>query len=437
MFADQFMQFSSNLDALRDFVDLIEPILKSRKENMTEDQRLVISALLCGLQKLDPEKFSPAGISEKQKQKIDKTVKFSITEGDEKKRISINFDACDIGNPKLLDSTLKEVIRGADRSRLLFNSSLISLISAVEWFFSRLLHAYYEKYPQVAISADKVFSYEDLTRFSSVDDARRQIIERRVEEVLRGSFSDWIKYFRGNLKMSMSYLDGSSDDLVETFERRNLLVHNNGIINNIYLSKVNKKTDSDMKIGKSIKVNRRYLDNRISLFERCCLLVGAELWKQIAPSDKARGEVLINTTFAHMQCKRWDIAEGLSFFIMNDKKLPERDLMIGKMNYWLSCKRQNKWEEVKEQAEQEDMSARDRLFQLAWLSLCERGNDFFNLLPSAVKAEDIDLQSLETFPIFEEFRQDKRYQLILNKLRRQKPKKTNSEKAKKEKNKKN
>jgi len=430
MFTEDIKGLSSNLEALRDFVELSEVVLRDLPKITSEEDKLTLLSICYAFKQMNPDTFSDLEIPANQKDKLDKIVKIKTKEDGKSKSCELNFDGFGLSNPTKVIKSLNKILRSSTRSRLLFNSALISLISAVEWFFSRLLHVHFGKHPQTAISSDKIFSYEDLTGFSTIEDARRNIIEKKVEDILRGSFSEWIKYFRSNLKLSMSYLDSVFDELIETCERRNLYVHNNGVANSIYLSKVSNKIASDVKIGHQIEVKRSYLENRISLFERCCILIAAELWKQMLPSDSKRGIILIEIAFEHMEKKRWDVAEGLSYFIMNDKKLPERDLLVGKMNYWLSMKRQDRWNEIKEQATSEDMSARDNLFQLAWYSLCSKKEEFYKLLPKAVKAGDVDLPSLETFPIFDEIRPDKQFQATLTKLRKSKQKKKTSKSKK-------
>ncbi len=411
MFANDMRGFSANLDALRDFVDLIDPILSGRTKAAITEQKNHLLPLVFALRQADPDEFSEVNIPDAERELLQKQVEYEVkTSPDGKKKtVSIKIDSMGDFDPDKLVGALNEIRLNQTRSRLLLSSSLISLVSSVEWFVSRLLHVYFVKYPQIAISDDKVFSFEDLTHFSTVEEARKYLIERRVEDILRGSISDWIKYFRGPLKLSMSYLDPCMDLLVETCERRNLLVHNNGVVNNIYLSKVSPKLVADVKPGNHIPITREYLDQRITLFERCCILISAEMWKQSAPAEEKRGAVIVNLAFDHMKANRWEVSEGLSYFLMNDKKLPDRDIMLGKMNYWLSAKRQGRWDEVKVQAEAEDMTARDRLFQLACMSLCEKKDDFFRLLPSALKAKDVDADSLQSFPIFDEMRGDARF----------------------------
>ena len=332
MFSKDIRGFAGNMTALRDFVDLIDPILRKRTRDALQEHGSVLRPLVYVMHKAFPDELPQIHLTDEEKAQIEKSIKYEIKKGPDDKHqgIVLHFERSGMSDPSGVKDALNEITRNETRSRLLFGNSLISLISAVEWYFSRMLHAYFRKYPQIAISEDKVFSYEDLTPFTSVDDARQYLIEKKVEDVLRGSFSDWIKYFRGSPKLSMSYLDCCIDDLVETCERRNLLVHNNGVVNNIYVSKVSEKHGKAVKQGEHLSVTREYLDQRINLFERCCILICAELWKQLDPSAEARGTILTDIAFEHMMRGRWCIPEGLSFFVMNDKKLPERDLMWGR-----------------------------------------------------------------------------------------------------------
>ena len=424
MYKNAIRQFTNSLNALRDFVDLIDPFLTTKTTSLLDKHGAVLRPLAIAFQKVDPSAFSSVPLSIEEKAALEKSVKVDIKESKDKKRksVSIEFEAPDGSDPKAALEALTEITKNKRRVSLLFNSSLISLVSAVECFFSRLLHGYFAKHPQAGVSSDKSFTYEDLTHFSTLDDARQHLIERKVEDILRGSYSDWIKYFRQSVKLSMSYADAVMDDLVETCERRNIHVHNNGLANRIYMSKVCKAHADQAQLGKPLIVDRKYLDNAIGLFEKICILVAAELWKHLQADDDSRGSVLIETASDHMQHGRWIIAEGLNLFVCNDKKLSERIIMTGKMNYWLCCKRLGRWDEIKLKVAEEDMTARDRLFQLEHLALGDKRKEFFELLPKAISGGDVQLPQLESLPIFEDMRRDEQFQKALKKLRDKKPK---------------
>src|SRR5690606_32768666 len=115
---------------------------------------------------------------------------------------------------------------------------LISLVSTVEWFFSQILHYYYDKFPDSSGIKNKTLTLDDLKNFGSINDAEKFLIENKIEEILRGSIKDWFKILKDDLKLGLGYKDQYEDELVEIYQRRNLLVHNGGVVNAIYLSKV-------------------------------------------------------------------------------------------------------------------------------------------------------------------------------------------------------
>lgn len=293
----------------------------------------------------------------------------------------------------------------------------MTLTSNVEWFFSRLLHICYTANPGSIIPKEKVFSFEDLKRLSNFEDATISYIERRIEDVLRSGFKDWIEHLKSHMKLSMSYIDSSLPKLTETFERRNLIIHNQGMVNNIYLANTVHPVNSAPKIGDKVQVTKEYLEERITLYEINCILIGAEIWKKLEPNSNDRGHTLIESSYEAMKQNRWEVSKAVSFFVMNDKALEERAQLVGKMNYWLSKKRLNEWKDIEEDSRKEDMSARDRLFQLAWFALHDNLEDFFALLPAAMKGGQVDYEMLTEYPIFSEVRKDDRFKNAVTKLK--------------------
>jgi hypothetical protein len=156
-------------------------------------------------------------------------------------------------------------------------------------------------------------------------------------------------------------------------------------------------------------VDRPYLDEAIARFERCFTLIAAELWKQLDPCDEERGKVLVKIAYEHLLAERWDVAEGLSYFTMHDKQLPERDQLMGTVNYWQSLKWQGRFEEVQEEIAAADFSAKDELFRLAQLALLDREEEFFELLPSVLDSEKLPRRALAEWPLFREMRGSSEY----------------------------
>ena len=410
MFSSQIHSFARTLDGLRSFVNMVEPFLNKKGRDAMKKHAGNMLPLFLAFAKADPEFLKDTGLTETKLKKLQKNYKGTIVIKQEtvsdKPRISISVSG---PQEKALDLALSEIGENQECIALLYQSSLISLISAVECFLSQIIHTYYDTVPESLSDKDKVFSFDDLKNFNSVEDARTYLIEKKVNDLMRKSFTDWISFFKDKTGLSMSYLTPYMDTLVETCERRNLLVHNAGIVNTIYLSKVSLSLRKGKKKDDRLHLSRQYLDDRIDYFEKYSLLIAAELWKKLKPKVNKRAELLSDIAYKHLRSARWSVAEGLSYFMKMDKSTKETYQLIGTLNYWQCLKKQDRWAEVKEESERADFSAKGIRFQLGHLALLENKPKFFEQVPIALKSKEITIEELREFPILEEVRKDRRF----------------------------
>lgn len=412
MFTATIKNFTSSLESLREFIDLLDSYLIEKAAEAVDSHAQDLAPLHYFAKKaglpVDDEfdGLTDEEIKERVKNSSGIEVDVEVSGSAEKPVYKLIID----GKGKVqFEKAINELSKSHKRMDLLYRGSLLNLTSIVELFISKLLHNQFTKNPNAISSKDKLFSIDDLMQYDSVDDVRQHYINTKIEELLYGSFSDWVTYIKNSNKLSMSYLDSDMDLLKETFLRRNLVVHNGGIINSIYLSKAPKIFTKDAKLGSRIEIDRNYINRRIDLFERNCVLIAAELWKNIDPTDEKRADVLNHSAYHHMLGKRWMISESLSYFTMQDKQLSEPSQTIAKINFFLSKKRQGKWEEIKDDVTALNFSAKSFPYQLALESITERVDNFYDILPMALASEQISTNDLNEFPVFEEVRQDPRF----------------------------
>jgi hypothetical protein len=370
MFAEQIKSFSQNLNNLRDFVEMVSSFLDEKNQQEIKDNAEALLPLMLAMHKLHPED-SPLDDDEisKIEKKIGSGFKISlIDDGKKEEKESggkgIQFKVEGDGNKKFSDA-MKVFRADHHRKTALYCNSLISLVSSVEWFLAQLIHKHYKENPGIVGSKEKQFSLDELAAFDTVDDARNYLIEKTVESVLRGSIQDWIDFLTSKLKLSMGYLKDHKDFLIEVTQRRNLLVHNGGVVNRIYLSNLPSDYHDAPKIGDNIHITSEYLNKAISTFERCFLLIAAELWKKVGADNEERGKLLINLSYEHLISERYEVAESISFFAANDNSLQESDQLYAKINYWIARKYGDGFEDIKQDIVNEDFSAKSRLFILA------------------------------------------------------------------------
>jgi hypothetical protein len=175
-----------------------------------------------------------------------------------------------------LESAYEAVGKAQGRTRMLYSSALMNPTSTVELFFSRLLHGYFSMHIEAVGTKEKMFSYEDLAEFKSIEDARSHHILSKIDGILRGPLDEWITCLKAKPGLSMSYLKDDQPFLDETFQRRNVIVHNGGAANSIYLAKVAEDQRHGISAGTDLTPTRSYLNERIDRIEQACVLIGAE-----------------------------------------------------------------------------------------------------------------------------------------------------------------
>ena len=409
MFRQFISEFEDNIQGLREFVELINPILEEHQKKIEKENASSLEPLAIAIQgHLENDKKTKAKLNKRVKELFDGEIKVEI---DEDKNISFSIK----GNDTSLNEALDKMGKTQIQTEQLFKSSLISLLSSVEWFFSQILHFHYDKHPNSAGISKKTLTLDDLKSFGSIDDAESFLIDQKIESILRGSFSDWIKVLKEDLGLKLGYLDEYEKELIETYQRRNLMVHNGGIVNSIYLSKVDSSYTKEVKSGDKLIVNQEYLETAIDQFHLIFILITSELWKKLEPESEHRGKYIMILGYDYLVKKNWKVSRTANQFLCFDKKMPIAHRTSAQLNVWLCNKEEIGFEDFLKEVEKIDYSDKSLIFQIA-LSALKRENDFcFDNLSQLLKSKDLEPIDLLEFPILREIREDKRFKEFIEK----------------------
>lgn len=412
------LDFNENLIGLRDFVELIDPFLNEKLEEHDQHlQPLIMSAMLKELLNNEEE------IAEKDKEKYtefqqklakDLEAKYSEIpdviidkekEGEQKK-FSIKIANTNSEVSRHLDN----VAKNRSHIELLYTNSLISALSSVEWFFSQLLHFFYDKHPESAGVQKRTMTLIELKSFGSIEDAEKYLIDVKIDEILRGNFESWINLLKTELSLGLGYLNDIMDELIEVYQRRNLFVHNGGVVNSIYLSKVKENQRNNVSLDDKLSVDKEYLDNAICKLQKAFVLIGAELWKKLDPEDISRGEILGDIVYENLLSSRWEICEGLCYFSLKDSQIQPVDKVIAQINYWLCKKETGEYKSIEKEIQKADFSDKKEIFQLGLFALRGETGKILEILPTVLETNQTNIERLEEFPILKEFRETAEYQ---------------------------
>ncbi len=151
--------------------------------------------------------------------------------------------------------------------------SFVYLTAKFEDFISKELqivfirrHEVLKPIPKDKIKADeKKVTYQEVFSASNLDELKDRIAEREIKRILMQDLENINEDLKHYLKFDLSYNNNNWKAIKERFQRRNILLHNNGRVNATYREKT-----GEIPIETHLSVDERYLSKSITLFETYC-----------------------------------------------------------------------------------------------------------------------------------------------------------------------
>lgn len=232
--------------------------------------------------------------------------------------------------------------------------TLLSLASIFEVLVNKLLEyhlLYVEKGP--GSLGEKQIKYSEIYNLESVD-IKKKFADSFIESIMYKSFDDWIEEFFKiccDKKYDISrdsYIIPLKKSISEMYQRRNIIIHNNGIVNQVYKTKV---PDTPYELGERIKITDEYLEEltlKVSIMGNYMItqhiknkrmLKNRELYDSL---ETICLELLNNDRFAETRLitnilrKKVDFQEDDTWLSDIEIKRKAVSDFIHRYNYWLS-----------------------------------------------------------------------------------------------------
>ncbi|MEY8237390.1 hypothetical protein AALA36_16995 [Lachnospiraceae bacterium 66-29] len=220
---------------------------------------------------------------------------------------------------------------------------------------------------------------------------------------MRQPLSDWYEIFTSKHK---AQFDIKSEEFVkfkEIYYRRNLVVHNQSVVNEVYLTNV----DTELCNGEELNIDVDYLKEAFKLTEK---VLYNTFWglQKVSNEPQQIQHSLFNIGFKHMLKSEWELSEHIYRLLKEEKKQNEADKICNTINYWISIKNQGNLEEILEEIQGFDISARSRDFQVAKYALLDDFKKVSEILEDAIDNE-IPTSCVEQWPLFLQYRETDDY----------------------------
>lgn len=302
---------------------------------------------------------------------------------------------------------------------ILANSSFLMLNNYFEYLLADLLSYYYNKYDGSISSNEMVTTLGHLNEFESIEDFKKDLIQREVESMLlEMTFPDLLKHFDEFLEVELCKDIIDWTRIEEFRERRHLIVHNSARVNKKYITRT--KNPFNFKQGDQIHINSEYFNTALREFKLAGYLLIFSCWGKW-DKDKSTAAIskLMMESFEALKANDSDFALRLTMYLKHIEPRDEEqeDLVLRtKFNKCIALQTLEKSSELNRELKKIKVGTASPIFKLghAILSGSELSN-IIELIKQSFALEEIDIDKYSEWPIYSSLRKDSKADKMIRK----------------------
>lgn len=331
-----------------------------------------------------------------------------IEDDNGKKRLLVKAD-----ESKKFESLERNASTSALAGKIIPESLFVSLISQYDAFLTRLLRSIYEIKPDVLNGSERNLTFSQLVEMETIENAREYIIDKEIDTVLRKSHSEQFDYLEKLIGIKLRANLPIWQTFIENTERRNLLVHCDGVISNQYVKNCQEhkcKIDK-IKVGDRLGVEPQYFSNAYKCLYEIATKLTHTIWRKLLISDLKDADRELNDVCFHLiNTHSFELADILLEFGCGQKRHFDESLKnVFIVNGSLSKYLQDKKEEAKEILDNKDWSASSDDFKLAYSVLTDDYEKAHEIMIKIGDKGEVDQSDYKQWPLFNKIRKEEKF----------------------------
>lgn len=302
---------------------------------------------------------------------------------------------------------VSEFFKLSEQPRIHSESTLMMLLIRYEEAISGIFKYILMRYPDAYLKS-KTITYSELMAIDTdIKDIKKHFVEKETEEFMRMPISEWYASFAQKHKVEFGFENKEFEQFKEIYYRRNLIVHNQGKVNDVYLKNVDSTLVENISKGEVLRVDEKYLKNA---FEYTQLILYGTFWtlRKLSKESSELENRIFEKGFVHMLNAEWNISEYIYHLMMQDKNQTDANKFCYKVNYWISVKNQGRFAEIEDEIKKFDVSAMCGQFKVAKYALLDDYEKVSSILEEVIDTE-IPACYVEQWPLFLQYRQSGEY----------------------------
>lgn len=297
-----------------------------------------------------------------------------------------------------MDSVLR-AIHAPPGANLLRSSLLVTLVGELEMFINHLARACFERQPETLDDSGRSFSWTEISRHDSIADMRDAVVDRAIEDVLRGSLTEWVDYFVKRFKISDVAI-ARTLSAQEAIQRRHCIVHNGGAVSSQYLERL-ASFSLKVEVGDDLDVDTNYLREASDVLFLVAYSLAWALGFKLCGDPETREALasrFANRTYFLIQEGRFDLVKLIGRSVPLEK-LEEETALVMQVNYWLAFKLSGDFESIRSEVLALKVNSKSRRFNLAKFALLDQHEEALRVAESMIRDDELKSEHLFTWPL--------------------------------------
>lgn len=252
------------------------------------------------------------------------------------------------------------------KETIIHNSIIINLCSYLESFISNIMHDFYLELYRGDLKDNKTITFKELKDIGSIDDALVYLVDKELQGLFMKQFSEWLGEIMNYIRIKELFkgynINDRIDSISELYLRRNLLVHSESIVNDLYLRALPSSIQPEFKKGDIVRLTESYILKRISDIETIALMIFYSYIKKKETSTINIFNRFNSVLIDRIRTSSSPQASIIYKMFANDMDITNEDRMMAKVNYFLCYKLSGELEKVDKEFQEFDISGCDIKF---------------------------------------------------------------------------
>lgn len=293
----------------------------------------------------------------------------------------------------------------------LYSNLIVSISSSYDHFLSSLLKMIIIDKKMVGL-VDKNISLKEALKYENKEELFSFCVEEKISELMRKSHREQIKWVEQKYNIDIVNSFSEWKTIFEFFQIRNIIVHNDGIVNKIFIEELSENGISSEKytIGKKLSISPNEMSIKIRHMIDFSIYVFSLIMRTQYHSNEDLEEIdkIINDVVFDFLCKGkyTQVSSIVNNILKKNQRHCSADIFVFTINKCIALKF-NGNDSYKEVLENLDWSNSENNFRLARAVLMDELDEACRFMEMLEK--DLMIRAYVEWPLFKDFIKTKEF----------------------------